>query len=77
MTGMESGIQKGSGKEAGDRHFKGFWREKFWSEPERPTWFPARMNLALPSMGACGNRLAGFRGITGWNAKAALCVRLC
>lgn len=40
------------------------------------TWFPARMSLALPSIGAWGNRLAGLRGISGWNANAALCVQL-
>ena len=39
------------------------------------SWFLARLGLILPTPGAWGDRLAGLRGTTGWNAEAALCVQ--
>lgn len=71
----ERGIPWGSGKEAGDTW--GLGENNFGLNSRACTWFPARVSLALRSTGACGHCLAGFRGITGWNAKAVLRVQLC
>lgn len=77
LLARERGIQGGSEKEAGDLGMSGGpGKKNFGLSFGDCTWFPARMSLALPSIGAWGTRLAGLRGITGWNANAALCIQL-